>query len=244
MKMGVESLALYTTGGQQIPILDIVQSSIMDVLFPEMTQRGDAERLSLWQRANVVFCFIAFPSYMIFFYFAPVYIETLFTAQYLAAVPLFRIYITMILLQCFDTGAPLRSINQNKYFILGGLASLAVNVGLILLLFSVLGFATPALARVLASLAGKLYCGGKILQLYRVDLRKLFLWRKVGIVALCTTIAIPALVAGRWVGINPIVRAVSFSLLYLAIYYFLMRRFKVEEVEILVGKVLSRFRRA
>ena len=244
IKMGVERLALYSIGSQQIPILGIVQSSIMDVLFPEMTQMGDTERLNLWQRANIVFCSIAFPVYVVFFCYATVFIETLFTKQYLAAVPLFRIYLGMMLLYCFDTGAPLRSINQNKYFILGGLSSLVVNVGLILLLFKPVGFVAPAVSRILGALVGSIYCGSIILRFYDVNVRTIFLWRKVGIIILCAVIALPALVVSRWVNINPVLKAVSFSTLYLIAYYFAMRRFKIDEVELLVGKVTSRLRGA
>jgi O-antigen/teichoic acid export membrane protein len=244
IKMGVERLALYSIGSQQIPILGIVQSSIMDVLFPEMTQRDATERLGLWQRANVVFCFIAFPVYVVFFYYATVFIETLFTKQYLAAVPLFRIYLGLMLLYCFDTGAPLRAINQNKYFILGGLSSLVVNVGLILALFQYVGFVTPAISRLLGALVGNIYCGSRILRFYDVNLRTIFQWRKVGTIILCSVVALPALVVSRWVTMNAVLKAVSFSILYLIVYYAAMRRFKIDEVEILVGKVTSRLRGA
>jgi O-antigen/teichoic acid export membrane protein len=242
IKMGVERLALYHTSSQQIPIINIVQASATDVLFPEMAQIGDAERLHLWQRANVVFCFIAFPVYAVFFYFARVYVETLFTREYLAATPLFRIYLFIILLQCFDVGTPLRVINQNKYFIYGNIISLAVNVGLILLLFRSVGFVIPALAYVLGALVGNSYCGSKILKFYRIPLAGLFLWKKIAIVIACVVLALPVLVVSRLVGINPIVKAVSFSLLYLAVYYLIARRFKISEVELLSEKVASRLR--
>jgi len=242
IKMGVERLALYHIGGQQIPIINIVQSSATDVLFPEMTQLADAERLNLWRRANVVFCFIAFPVYAVFFYYAPTYIGTLFTKQYLTAVPLFRIYLAIILLQCFDVGSPLRAINQNKYFIFGNILSLAVNIGMMLLFFQSVGLKIPALSYVLGSLIGNMYCGNKILQFYRIPLKQLFLWKKIATVILCVVIALPALVVSRWINMQPVVKAVSFSLLYLAMYYFAVRRFKIDEVELLIAKMLSRLR--
>ncbi len=241
-KMGVERLALYHTSSQQIPIINIVQASATDVLFPEMAQIGDAERLRLWQRANVLFCFIAFPVYVVFFYYARVYIETLFTKQYLAAVPLFRIYITIILLQCFDVGSPLRAINRNKYFIFGNLISLLLNIGLILLLFRRMGFITPALSYVVSTLIGNVYCGAQILRFYRVRLTNLFFWNKIGTVILCIVLALPVLVVSNWVRINPIVKAVSFSSAYLVAYYLIARRFKIDEVELLAEKMVSRVR--
>ena len=244
IKMGVERLALYAIGGQQIPIHNIVRASVMDVLFPEMTQIGEAERLQLWRRANVIFCFMVFPVYAVFFCYARPFIETLFTANYLAALPLFRIYLTLIVIQSFEMGTPIRAINQNKYYIFGSIFGLSVNIGLILLLYRQVGFITPALSFVLGELVTVVYLASRILRLYRIPLSALLLWRRVFTILCCAVLALPALVAGRWVDLNPVVRAVSFSILYLAVYYIAIRRFKISEVELLTDKLWSRLKEA
>ncbi len=237
IKMGVERLALYTIGGKQIPIINIVRSSVMDVLFPEMAQIGDAERLQLWRRANVVFCFMVFPVFAVFFCYARVFVETLFTADYLAVVPLFRIYLMLMVIRCFEMGTPLRTINQNKYFIFGGVLDLSINIGFILLLYRPVGFTAPALSFVLAECAIAVYLGSRILHFYRIPLRELFLWKRIFIILCCAVLALPALVAGRWVNLNPVIRAVSFSTLYFVVYYIAIRRLKIDDVELLVDKL-------
>ena len=242
IKMGVERLALYTIGGQQIPVINIVRASVMDVLFPEMAQIGDAERLHLWRRANVVFCAMVFPVYAVFFCYARTFIETLFTANYLAAVPLLRIYLTLIVIQCFEMGTPLRAANQNKYFIFGSIFDLSINIGLILLLYRPVGFVTPALSFVLGECATTAYLGSRILHCYHIPLRALFLWKRIFAILCCTVLALPALVIGSWIDLNPIIRAVSFSILYLVVYYVAIRRLKIDEVELLVDKLTSRLR--
>ena len=242
IKMGVERLALYAIGGQQVPIHSIVRASVMDVLFPEMAQSGDAERLHLWQRANVIFCFMVFPVYAVFFCYAHTFIETLFKANYLAAVPLFRIYLTLMVIQCFEMGTPLRAINQNKYFIFGSVLDLSINIGFILLLYRSVGFIAPALSLVLAECATAAYLGGRILYFYRISLRELLLWNRIFTIFCCAVLALPALIVGMWVDLNPVIRAVSFSILYLVVYYAAIRRFKIGEVEILVDKLSSRLR--
>lgn len=243
IRMGVERLAVYANGSYQIPILNVVQSSVMDVLFPEMAQIDDAPRLRLWQRANVVFCFVVFPVYVVFFFFAPTVIITLFTKNYAASIPLFRIYLTLMLINSFDTGSPLRTINQNKYFIFGSGLSLCTNLGLIMLLFSSVGFLLPAFAFLTGELAKAIYLAGRIMHFYRIRARGLFLWTKLLRVVCGAAVSIPALVISIWVPMNPVVKAVCFSLLYLAVYYVAMRRFKIDEVELLVEKVLGRLRR-
>jgi O-antigen/teichoic acid export membrane protein len=242
IKMGVERLALYAIGGQQIPIHNIVRASVIDVLFPEMAQIGDAERLQLWRRANVVFCFMVFPLFAVFQCYARIFIETLFRADYLAAVPLFRIYLTLIIIQSFEMGSPLRAINQNKHYIFGGIFGLSVNIGILLLLYRPIGFMAPALSFVLGELAAVVYLAATILRLYRIPLSALLFWRRVFTILCCAVLALPALVAGRWVNLNPVIRAVSFSILYLVVYYAVIRRFKIDEVELLVDKLSSGLR--
>ncbi len=243
IKMGVERLALYSVGSHQIPVINIVRSSVMDVLFPEMTQTDDAGRLNLWRRANVMFCFLIFPVYVVFFIFARTFIEILFTARYLEAVPLFRIYLSIILLQCFEMGTPLRAINRNAYFIVGSMITLAVNIGFILAFFGAFGFLTPGFAYILGEASAILYIGWMILRLYRLEFRALFFWRKIiRIVAACA-IPMPVLFAGQLVRVGAIVEAVVPAIAYLAIYFVVIRAFRMEEVELLVGKVRKLLRR-
>jgi O-antigen/teichoic acid export membrane protein len=240
LKMGVESLALYSIGNHQIPVINIIRSSVMDVLFPEMTQTDDAGRLSLWRRANVVFCFLIFPVYAVFFYFAPTFIEILFTAKYLAAVPLFRIYLTVILLQCFEMGTPLRAINRNVYFIVGSAITLLVNIGFIVAFFGLLGFLTPGMAYILGEMSAVLYLGRMILGLYRLELRELFLWRKVLRIAGACVLSAPVLFASRLVGLAKVPEAVVLSIAYIAAYFAIIRSFRIEEVALLVEKARKR----
>lgn len=243
IKMGAERLALYSIGNQQIPIMNIVRSSVMDVLFPEMTQTGEAERLQLWRRANVVFCALVFPVYAVFFCYAHPFIETLFTAKYLPAVPLFRIYLTMLVIQCFEMGTPLRAMNQNKYYVFGLLLDLAVNIGLLFLLFRPVGFIAPALSFICAEAATTVYMASRILHFYRIPASRLLLWKRLFTIAGCAVLALPALLIGIWIDLNPVVRAVAFSTLYLAVYYLVLRRFKIAEVDLLAEKLMTRVRK-
>jgi O-antigen/teichoic acid export membrane protein len=243
IKMGVESLALYSIGGQQVPVINIVRSSVMDVLFPEMAQLGDEDRVHLWQRANVVFWLAVVPVYIVFFFFARTFIETLFTRDYLAAVPLFRIYLTIILLQCFEVGTMLRAINENKYSIYAGVFDVAANIGLLLLLFTPIGFVLPAIAFIVGEFIASAYLAAKIMHFYRIPLRGLFLWRKLAVIAARAVFALPVLVAGSFVPMNPVARAVAFSLIYFLAYYLLVRRARIEEADLLVEKARKLLKR-
>jgi O-antigen/teichoic acid export membrane protein len=241
--MGVERLAIYAIGSYQIPVISIIRSSVIDVLFPEMTQANARDRLRLWQRANVVFCFMIFPAFVVFIYHARTFIETLFGSQYLAAVPLFRIYLAMMVLQCFEMGTPLRTINQNRYFILGSILSLAIDIGFILAFFKIVGFLVPAIAVILGETVVVWYLGRKILQLYDVKLSGLFMWRKIfAVVGVCAAVS-PLLFAGELFAMNSVVRAVLSSCVYLGAYVLIVRRFKIEEIDLILAKAVGSIRR-
>jgi O-antigen/teichoic acid export membrane protein len=241
--MGVERLALYAIGSYQIPVIGIIRSSVVDALFPEMTVAGERDRLRLWQRANVVFCFMIFPVFVVFMYHARTFVGTLFTDQYIAAVPLFRIYLIMMVLQCFEMGTPLRTANQNRSFVFGSVLSLAVDIGFILAFFKILGFIAPAIAIVLGETAIALYLGRKVMKIYSVGVGGLLMWRKIfSVVAACVA-ASPALFAGELFALNAVVRAVIFSCLYLAVYLLVVGRFRVEEIELIRLKLIGAIRR-
>lgn len=241
--MGVESLALYTIGSYQIPVINIIRSSVIDVIFPDMTLACDRDRLRLWQRANVVFCFMIIPIFAVFMYHARTVIDVLFTSQYLAAVPLFRIYLAMMLMQCFEMGTPLRAMNENRYFVLGSIISLAIDIGIIFALFRIVGFLIPAIAVIAGESAVLWYLGRKILRLYSVKLGGLLMWRKIFAIAASCLAACPLLFAGELLPLNAVGRAVVSSCVYLAAYMLIVRRLKIDEVDLMVARAGDGVRR-
>lgn len=241
--MGVEALALYVIGSYQVPVISIIRSSVIDALFPEMAVAGERDRLRLWQRANVVFCFMIFPVFAVFMFHARTVVVTLFPDTYIAAVPLFRIYLAMMILQCFEMGTPLRTANQNRAFVFGTILSLAVDIGFILAFFRIIGFIAPAIAIVLGETSIALYLGSKVMRIYSVGVGGLLMWRKILLVVAACVAASPALFAGELFALNPVVRAVIFSCLYVAGYLIIVGRFRVEEIDLIRGKAIGIVRR-
>jgi O-antigen/teichoic acid export membrane protein len=229
IKMGAESLAIYSIGSYQIPLISILRASIMDVLFPEMSERGDAERLLLWKRANVVFCSIVFPLFVVFFYYADTLVVTLFTREYAAAIPLFRVYLFLMVRQCFELTSPLRSKNKNTYFILGSILLLTVNIGLIILLFQRIGIIALPIAFVIGDVCMGIYLASIVMKNYRTSIGGLYMWKKIFSVLF---------------EFDPVIKAIVFSLVYLSLYVFFVRKRRIEEVDLLLDKVSNRLRRA
>ena len=63
-QMGPVPLAIYTTAAYQVPLVNIVQTSLSDVIFPDMVkraQRDPREGLRLWKRAQMMVAAVICP---------------------------------------------------------------------------------------------------------------------------------------------------------------------------------------
>ena len=137
-------------------------------------------------------------------------------------------------------GSPLRAMNRNKYFLLGNIVSLVVNIIVIAILLKHLGLIAPAIAVVVAEVVGSIYMGAKIIRVYEVQVATLFFWKKLFTITIVALAPVPILLAGQFVKVNDVIRAVGFSTVYLAVYYLVVRRCKIEEFEAFVSAVLNR----
>jgi hypothetical protein len=69
-------------------------------------------------------------------------------------------------------------------------------------------------------------------------------WRSLAAICFCTAASGALLVAGEFAPLHTLIRMCLFSALYAIAYYFLLREFKLEEVETIVGKLKLRISRA
>jgi O-antigen/teichoic acid export membrane protein len=240
--LGASALAIYAIGSQNIPLINIIVTSVTNTIFPEMAQKASTnplESLSLWNKSNLLYLFLMLPVFFIFFFYAEEFITTLFTAQYIDAVILFRIYLLVMLRKCFEMSTPLRAMNKNKYFIVGNLISLVVNVVMLFFLFKMFGFIGPAIAYVITEFSSLIYLSFKIISTYKIKLKEMLLWRKSAIILLVGTCCLPILFAGNLLTLNPVIIAIIFSIIYVAVYLLIMRKLKIEEVDIFMNKILS-----
>ncbi len=119
LNLGPVPLAIYATAAYQVPLVNIVQTSLTDVIFPDMikrAQRDPFEGLRLWKRAQIMVSAIIVPAWLLLTYFAEPLVRVAFTAQYVAATPYFQVFMLMMLRQCFQFSTLLRSVEDNASF--------------------------------------------------------------------------------------------------------------------------------
>lgn len=194
--LGATALAIYTVGTYQLPITAIVRSAVSDTLFPEMVRHAQAnsqEGLQLWRVANLYYCFLVFPAFVILFMFAELFIVTLFTEAYLDAVVVFRIALIVMVRQCFEMGAPLRAVNANKYMLWGNLVAIFFHLPLLYFLTRTIGIPGAAVAWLIADFTVAAYLASRIMQRFDVGVSQLALWPQLSKLLVCAVVATPIL---------------------------------------------------
>ena len=84
-QMGAVPMAIYTTAAYQVPLVNIVQGALADVIFPDMvkrSQRDAVQGLLLWKRAQVLIFAVICPAWALLTYWADPIVRLLFTDAY------------------------------------------------------------------------------------------------------------------------------------------------------------------
>jgi O-antigen/teichoic acid export membrane protein len=113
------SLAIFAIGVGFNGILGLARSSIGGVLLPKMSHThaaGDVERsLELNNRGNLAICFLIFPMVAFIWIFAAPLVEFLYTASYLDAVPVIRVYALTMILMSVELATVLLIFEQGRF---------------------------------------------------------------------------------------------------------------------------------
>jgi O-antigen/teichoic acid export membrane protein len=126
--------AIYAYGCFEIPLISSLWESVTSVLIPRMSElemRSDRrEMIRLTARAIQKLAFVFFPLYVFLFITADTFITTLFTADYAASVPIYRINLTLLLLLVLVTDPVVRAFPdlgrfmfKLRIFLLAGMVS-------------------------------------------------------------------------------------------------------------------------
>jgi O-antigen/teichoic acid export membrane protein len=194
-QMGPVPLALYTTAAYQVPLVNIVQGALADVIFPDMVRRSKRDPLQgllLWKRAQVLIFAVICPAWALLTYWAEPVVRVLFTETYVAAVPYFQVFLLLMLRQCFQFSTPLRSVEDNKSFAHANVIALLINAGLIIALMPRFGLWGPTLGLVVGQSWSSFYLGTRVLKRYQLPLAELCQWNKLGLALLASLTGVAA----------------------------------------------------
>jgi O-antigen/teichoic acid export membrane protein len=141
--MGREAFAIYSVGAFQVPLANIIQTSIGNVTFPLISKYQKAGNTvamaDLWRRATIKTATLFFPMFVFLELTARPFITILFTEEYAAATPVFMIYMLLFLRSSVETGAIIQANNRTGFIFMCFFVGFAVNLGLGILLFKAIG---------------------------------------------------------------------------------------------------------
>lgn len=230
--LGAEGLAFYVVGMFSVKIVNIFRGAIADVIFPDLVEVKSAtpkDALPLWQRATTWYSVLLFPAGVLFCVYADAAVIVLFTREYSAAIPIFALFSLQLFPLCFDFHLPLRVQNANRYFVVGTVVALIVNVAMLYPMYALFGMVGPVVAAMLSRWAITTYLANRTLVVYGIEVRDLLQWRELGKVFLAAVVCAPVLFAGKVLVDNLLVRGSLFGALYLGAYVIALRQLNVSD---------------
>jgi O-antigen/teichoic acid export membrane protein len=195
-QLGPVPMALYTTAAYQVPLVNIVQTSLSDVIFPDMVKRAQRDPqagFALWRRAQTLIFAVICPAWILLTYFAEPIIRIAFTEAYVEATPYFQVFLLLMVRQCFQFSVPLRSVADNASFATSNAVALVINAVFIIVLMPHYGLWGPTLGLVAGQAWTSLYLGRRLLRRYNMPLSELCQWGKLGLAFAASLLALAAL---------------------------------------------------
>jgi O-antigen/teichoic acid export membrane protein len=241
--MGPVALAHYTIGTYVDPIIITLRNSLSDALLPAIVSRGNRSRehaISLWGRGTVSAAILLFPIGCLIERYADTLIITLFSATYQAAVPVLRIFLIVLIRECFDFPMALKAINKTRYFLYGDVAAIVVNLALLLALVPTWGLIGVTLAYVISSWLQGIFLGWCTAYLYGMRARDLIPWAEMSKVALAAALPLAFTYGSYLTDHLKLFGVIVGSLVYLPSYVLLLWILRVGEAHTLLRRVRER----
>jgi O-antigen/teichoic acid export membrane protein len=238
---GPVGLAHYSIGTYIRPVIVVLRNSLSDSLLPEMAAQlrsaEHADSLRPWRRITVVAAILLLPAAVLLGRFADTIVITLFGEEYRAAVPVFQIYLLVLVREIFDFAVPLRAINQTAPLLYGNVVSMIVNAVFLALLLPTAGLLGAAVATILARVIEAGYLARETARVYETPARELFQWGDLGKVTLAAALASVTLVGSFWTSTMGLFGAIAAGCCYLALYVPLLLLLRVPEALLLKDRL-------
>ncbi len=241
--MGPVALAHYTIGTYVEPIIITLRNSLSDALLPAIVNRGNRSRgdaVSLWQRGTVIAAILLLPIGCLIERYADTLIVTVFSRTYQAAVPVMRIFLIVLIRECFDFPMALKAIGKTRYFLYGDVAAIVVNLALLVAFVPVWGLVGVTAAYVISHWLQGFYLGWCTTRFYDIPVRKFIPWAEMSKVALAAGLPL-ALTYGSYLTDHyKLFGVIMGSMLYLPAYALLLHLFHVREAHTLFERARER----
>jgi O-antigen/teichoic acid export membrane protein len=217
------TFAIYSVGCLQIPLVDLVATTVCNVMMVGMTnaihdgREGDV--IDLWHQTVRKLALVFFPLTCLLLIAARDVIVMLFTDAYLASVPVFMVGVTAVVFAAVPIDGLLRVYAKTQTLLVMNLARLGLIVVLIHWFITSFGLAGAIGVTVLALAVGKAIGLFAASSVWHVGIGRLLPWRALTLIAVASVIAgLPAFAVSSGVQTVPAVRLLAMGIVYAGTY--------------------------
>lgn len=183
--------AVYAVGLFQMPVNQLVSAATAPNFMVELARFKDdrAAAAALWGRVTTSLALFAFPVYVYCWLMAEPIIRLLFTEQYLAGIPIYRVSLTALLLTPFLANPVLRVFGDTRSILRVDLARLALTAGLLPIGLATAGPPGALAAAMAANLIAEGLMLGRVRRRLERDWSDLLPWSRLGGIGLLAAVA-------------------------------------------------------
>lgn len=217
------TFAIYSVGCLQVPLVDLVATTVCNVMMVGMTnaihEGRETDVIDLWHQTVRKLAIVFFPLTVLLLIGARDLIVMLFTDAYLASVPVFMIGVTAIVFAAVPIDGLLRVYAKTRTLLVMNLARLALIAMLIHWSITSFGLGGAIAVTVLALALGKAIGMATAASLWHVGIGRLLPWRALALIAATSVAAgLPALAVASGIQTAPAVRLLAVGSVFVATY--------------------------
>jgi O-antigen/teichoic acid export membrane protein len=217
------TFAVYSVGCLQVPLVEVVSSSVVNVMMVGMVQAiregRESAVLSMWYDTVRKLALVFFPLVALLLITAHDLIIFLFTDGYTASVPIFRAWTLAILLAVFPIDGLLRVYAKTPFLLGINVVRLAIVAGGMYWFVAGLGLVGAVLITMVALAVGKAMGLGSMMRSWRVGPAKVAPWRDLAAIgAAATAASVPTVWVASQLAATPLARLSMLSLIYGGVY--------------------------
>lgn len=222
---------VYTVGARELPFVTIIPYAVASTLFPKFVtmfeNREKEEFFRLWHSAIRKVSLLLLPMIPFFMITATEVVTILYTKEYLAAVPVFRIYLLLLLVHITAFDSVVLSMGLPRLVLFGSIGALVLNLIANVILIKIIGFTGPAIATILVTFLITYYFMQVIRKRYDVAWQRLFPWKEYGRI-LITSLGSGLLIFPlTFISAHPVIKVLVIAAAFWTLYFALCYVFRI-----------------
>ena len=214
--------AIYAVGCLQIPLVDMIMTSTVNVMMVGMAEDASRGRatVALWHETICRLAFLMVPLSIFLMVAARELIVTLYTSTYAASVPIFMVWALTIVPSIFAVNAVLRVFADTRFLLVMNVMRLGVVAALIGWFLSTFGMSGAVLVTLVSTLLVNMAGVARIARLLHLSFVETLPWGRLAAIFACAVVAaLPVVwITHEW-GVHPVVALGASAAAYAAVYF-------------------------